>query len=95
MDEDIPLNNPPPRHQSEEDSHGIRGGGTGEIGVGESDGSWHGTTLSQEQELILQQIIETNHMRQLRSTSPLPISGSQCLGASAPPNHSGALSSRT
>ena len=85
MDEDIPVNNPPPpRHQSEEDA---RDGGGG----GDSDGSWQGAMFTQEQELALQQIIESNHMRQLRSTSPLPISGAQSLGASAPPNHSGKL----
>ena len=59
------------------------------IGRGDSDGNFHPMTLSQEQELALQQIIESNHLRQLRSTSPLPISGATCLGASAPPNHSG------
>ena len=58
-------------------------GGRGE------DGSYHPVTLTHEQEMALQQIIESNHLRQLRSTSPLPISGSHCLGASAPPNHSG------
>ena len=58
-------------------------GGRGE------DGSFHPMTLTHEQEIALQQIIESNHLRQLRSTSPLPISGSHCLGASAPPNHSG------
>ena len=57
--------------------------------LSESAAGSNNLVLTQEQELALQQIIESNHMRQLRSTSPLPISGAHCLGASAPPNHSG------
>ena len=67
-----------------------RGGGESVTrGGGGDDGVSHPLTLTHEQEMALHQIIESNHMRQLRSTSPLPISGAHCFGASAPPSHSG------